>query len=132
LAELTEHREAIFFLMTSYLVILGSSIITHLHTLILLSPELPPCPPYNPIGHVSVLGQAALWPPPLDAALIEALRDAEETLRKGSKSFEVAKLAFGREMRLGLVAIYAWCRVTVSLCQVPRFASDSLAGQSSR
>jgi 15-cis-phytoene synthase/lycopene beta-cyclase len=81
----------------------------------LLSPELPPCPSYNPLKHVQELGQAAIYPPPIDADLIDALRDAEETLRKGSKSFEVAKLAFGREMRLGLVAIYAWCRVTVSV-----------------
>lgn len=53
-------------------------------------------------------------PPPIDAGLLHGLRLAEDTLRKGSKSFEVAKLAFGREIRIGLVAIYAWCRVTVS------------------
>lgn len=49
----------------------------------------------------------------MDLALLQGLADAEETLRQGSKSFEVAKLAFGREMRIGLVAVYAWCRVTV-------------------
>ena len=46
--------------------------------------------------------------------ILQAFVEAEVTLRKGSKSFSVAKLAFGREMRMGLVAVYAWCRVTVS------------------
>jgi 15-cis-phytoene synthase/lycopene beta-cyclase len=50
----------------------------------------------------------------IDAGLLYGLQLAEDTLKKGSKSFEVAKLAFGREMRIGLVAVYAWCRVTVS------------------
>jgi len=108
-------EEFTFFLVTSYLVILGSAIITHLHTLLLLSLDLPACPPKNPFKHVVVLGRTALFPPPVDADLLEALADAEDTLKKGSKSFEVAKLAFGREMRLGLVAVYAWCRVTDNL-----------------
>ena len=107
-------REFIFFLVTSYLVVLAAGLITHLHSLLLLSPDLPPCPPLNPVSHIALLIRVALDPPPIDADLILALQDAEETLRKGSKSFDTAKLAFGREMRVGLVAIYAWCRVTVS------------------
>ncbi|ORY28280.1 Squalene/phytoene synthase-domain-containing protein [Naematelia encephala] len=51
----------------------------------------------------------------VDAYMLRGLIEAEKTLRKGSKSFEVAKLAFGREMRIGLVAIYSWCRVTDNL-----------------
>jgi 15-cis-phytoene synthase/lycopene beta-cyclase len=118
------YREFTFFLVTSYLVLLGSSLITHIHALLLLSPDHPACPPKNPLKHVVVLGEVAIWPPAIDADLLEALRDAEATLKKGSKSFEVAKLAFGREMRLGLIAVYAWCRVTVSqLCH-----ADSLEG----
>jgi len=108
-------REFIFFLLTSWLVILGASLITHLHSLLIISPELPPCPPLNPASHVALLARIALNPPLIDRDLLYALKEAELTLRKGSKSFDVAKLAFGREMRTGLVAIYAWCRVTVSL-----------------
>jgi len=86
---------------------------SHLHTLLLLSPSLPPCPPANPFAHIALLARVAFDPPRIDEDALRGLVDAEETLRKGSKSFEVAKLAFGREMRIGLVAVYAWCRVTV-------------------
>lgn len=110
-------REFIFFLVTSYLVVIAAGMITHLHALLILSPELPPCPPLNPIAHIILLARVALDPPYIDAELVTALHDAEETLRKGSKSFTVAKLAFGREMRIGLIAVYAWCRVTVGLVQ---------------
>ena len=87
---------------------------SHLHTLMLLCPSLPVCPSRNPLKHIRTLFDVALRPPLVDARLIQGLSDAEETLRVGSKSFQVAKLAFGREMRVGLVAVYAWCRVTVS------------------
>jgi 15-cis-phytoene synthase/lycopene beta-cyclase len=108
-------REAVFFLLVSYLLILTASLLSHLHTLLLLSPEFAPCPPLSVPGHIVLLGRAGFNPPRIDAKLLDGLKLAEDTLRKGSKSFEVAKLAFGREMRIGLVAIYAWCRVTVSL-----------------
>jgi hypothetical protein len=107
------HREALFFLIVSHLLTLSSSLTSHLHTLQLLCPSLPVCPPRNPIRHIATLFAIALDPPEVDLALLQGLADAEETLRQGSKSFEVAKLAFGREMRIGLVAVYAWCRVTV-------------------
>jgi 15-cis-phytoene synthase/lycopene beta-cyclase len=68
----------------------------------------------NPAKHIALLALVAMNPPELDVLALQGLKDAEETLRKGSKSFEIAKLAFGREMRIGLVAVYAWCRVTVS------------------
>lgn len=64
---------------------------------------------------MTLLAKVAFNPPRIDSTTLEGLLRAEETLRKGSKSFEVAKLAFGREMRIALVGIYAWCRVTVSL-----------------
>jgi 15-cis-phytoene synthase/lycopene beta-cyclase len=57
--------------------------------------------------------------------MLDALVSAQETLRKGSKSFDVAKLAFGREMRIGLVAIYAWCRVTDNLIDEAADCKDS-------
>lgn len=101
----------------SYLCILSTSIATHIHTLLLLSPALPPCPPLNPFSHVLLLAQVALDPPLVDLRTLEGLVEAEATLKKGSKSFSVAKLAFGREMRIGLIAIYAWCRVTVG-CRI--------------
>lgn len=62
-----------------------------------------------------MLYRASMDTPLVNTRALRALVSAEETLRKGSKSFDVAKLAFGREMRIGLVAIYAWCRVTVSV-----------------
>ncbi|KAK8869624.1 hypothetical protein IAR55_000191 [Kwoniella newhampshirensis] len=112
-------EEALFFLLTSHLIILSSSLISHLHSLLVLSPDLPPCPPRNPFSHIRLLARVAFKPTPLDTGVLEGLREAEKTLRKGSKSFEVAKLAFGREMRLGLVVIYAWCRVTDNLIDEP-------------
>ncbi len=112
-----DSREFTFFLVVSYLVVLACSLIAHLHTLLLLSPQLPPSPPANPITHIALLARVALNPPEIDMKLLEALSLAEETLKKGSKSFNVAKLAFGREMRIGLIAMYAWCRVTVSLAK---------------
>lgn len=106
-------REFLFFILTSYLIILASSLITHLHALLLLCPNLPACPPANPIKHIAMLYRAAMDTPLVNVRALQALLSAEDTLRKGSKSFDVAKLAFGREMRIGLVAVYAWCRVTV-------------------
>lgn len=108
-----------FFLLTSYLVVIATSLITHLHTILVLSPECPPCPPKSLYGHIKLLAKVALYPPPIDHRMLVAIADAEETLRKGSKSFSVAKLAFGRELRIGLVAVYAWCRVTDDLIDSP-------------
>jgi len=107
-------REFLFFLLTSYLVVLSSALVSHLHVLLLLDPSLPPSPPFDPLAHIALLARVAFDPPLVDEDALRGLVDAEDTLRKGSKSFEVAKLAFGREMRIGLVAVYAWCRVTVS------------------
>ncbi|WVQ98941.1 hypothetical protein IAU59_006073 [Kwoniella sp. CBS 9459] len=112
-------EEAIFFFLTSYLIILSASLISHLHVLLLLSPDLPPCPPSNPLPHIILLARVAFEPPLIDRRMLWALVEGEKTLRKGSKSFDVAKLAFGREMRLGLVVIYAWCRVTDNLIDEP-------------
>ncbi|ORX33738.1 Squalene/phytoene synthase-domain-containing protein [Kockovaella imperatae] len=112
-------EEFVFFLLTSYLVILSSSLITHLHTLLILSPSLPPCPPLNPISHITLLASVALRAPHIDINVLNGLRNAEETLKRGSKSFSVAKLAFSREMRIGLVAMYSWCRVTDNLIDDP-------------
>jgi 15-cis-phytoene synthase/lycopene beta-cyclase len=78
-----------------------------------LSPELPPCPPSNLAAHIQLLARIAFNPPAIDEETLMGLIHAEKTLKKGSKSFDVAKLAFGREMRIGLVAVYAWCRMTV-------------------
>ena len=78
-----------------------------------LSTVLPPCPPTSPIAHVVLLFKVALNPPPVEWCVIEGLVESEETLRRGSKSFDVAKLAWIREMRVALIAVYGWCRVTV-------------------
>ncbi|WVF71972.1 hypothetical protein IAT40_006782 [Kwoniella sp. CBS 6097] len=118
-------EEAMFFFLTSYLIILSISLISHLHTLLLLCPKLPPCPPSNPLRHIKLLAEVAFSPPLIDRRMLHALIEGEKTLRKGSKSFDVAKLAFGREMRLGLVVIYAWCRVTDNLIDEPYVDSPS-------
>lgn len=107
-------RECIFFILTTYLCVIATSLISHLHALMVLAPSIQPCPPANFAEHIAILARIAFDPPAIDVATLEGLRHAEDTLRKGSKSFDVAKLAFGREMRIGLVAIYAWCRMTVS------------------
>lgn len=112
--ELTS-REAVFFYLVSYLLVISCELVSHIHAILLLAPNLPACPPRLVIPHIRLLFDVALYPPPLDKKLLQGLIQAEETLRKGSKSFQVAKLAFGREMRIALVAVYAWCRVTVSL-----------------
>jgi 15-cis-phytoene synthase/lycopene beta-cyclase len=111
-------REAIFFVLTTHLILLSSSLISHLHTLLLLAP--PPyypsrCPPRNPIRHIILLSNLVLDPPTIDVGVLQALCASEETLRKGSKSFTLAKLGWEREIRCGLVAVYGWCRITVSL-----------------
>ncbi|WWC89764.1 uncharacterized protein L201_004690 [Kwoniella dendrophila CBS 6074] len=117
-------EEAIFFFLTSYLIILSSSLISHLHTILILSPDLPPCPPKNPISHIMLLAKVAFNPPKIDQRILIGLKVAERILKKGSSSFEVAKLAFSREMRLGLVVVYAWCRVTDNLIDEPFTASE--------
>lgn len=73
-----------------------------------------------------MLARIAFDPPSIDSETLEGLHHAEETLKAGSKSFDVAKLAFGREMRIGLVAIYAWCRMTVSPCRPETNATEEL------
>lgn len=57
----------------------------------------------------------ALEPPTVDEGVLQALCLSEDTLRKGSKSFTLAKLGWGREIRCGLVAVYGWCRITDNL-----------------
>lgn len=111
------YREAIFFVLTTHLILLSSSLISHLHTLLFLAP--PPyyssrCPPKNPVRHIILLSRLVLDPPDVDAGVLHALCASEETLRKGSKSFTLAKLGWEREIRCGLVAVYGWCRITVS------------------
>lgn len=110
-------REAIFFVLTSYLIVLSCALVSHLHLLLFLCPPpgTPRHPPRGFFAHISLLAQLALNPPEVDAGVLLALQDGEETLRKGSKSFAVAKYGWGREMRSALVAVYGWCRVTVSL-----------------
>lgn len=119
-------REALFFVLTTHLILLSSSLISHLHTLLLLSP--PPyypsrCPPRNPIRHITLLARLAIDPPPVDAGVLVALRASEETLRRGSKSFTLAKVGWQREMRCGLVAVYGWCRVTVRCAEDGRYSA---------
>jgi 15-cis-phytoene synthase/lycopene beta-cyclase len=116
-------REALFFVLTTHLILLSASLISHLHTLLLLSP--PPyypsrCPPRNPIKHIILLSRLALDPPEVDVGVLAALVGSEETLRRGSKSFTLAKLGWQREIRCGLVAVYGWCRVTVSSVWIDR------------
>jgi 15-cis-phytoene synthase/lycopene beta-cyclase len=79
-----------------------------------LSPDLPPCPPTNLARHIQLLARIAFNPPSIPEDTLIGLVHAEEILGEGSKSFDVAKLAFGREMRIPLVTVYAWCRMTVS------------------
>jgi 15-cis-phytoene synthase/lycopene beta-cyclase len=61
------------------------------------------------------LTRLALSPPPIPRQLLVSLESSEATLKAGSKSFSVAKLGWGREMRCGLIAVYGWCRVTDDL-----------------
>ena len=107
-------RECIFFCLTSYVAILACSLISTIHTILILDHKSPPCPPANPIHHVALLAKVAFDPPLLPSGMLRTINQAEAKLEKGSKSFHLAKLAFGRELRLGLVCMYAWCRVTVS------------------
>jgi 15-cis-phytoene synthase/lycopene beta-cyclase len=116
------YREAVFFAVVSYLLVLSSSLISHLHFLLLLAPPstggstpTPRCPPANPIRHITLLTRLALSPPPIPRQLLVSLESSEATLKAGSKSFSVAKLGWGREMRCGLIAVYGWCRVTDDL-----------------
>jgi 15-cis-phytoene synthase/lycopene beta-cyclase len=67
-----------------------------------------------------LLAQIAFNPPLIPEDTLIGLSHAEETLREGSKSFDVAKLAFGREMRIAL-AVYARCRMTVGHFILLRF-----------
>lgn len=106
-------RECLFFILTTHLITISTNLISHLHALLVLSPDLPPCPPSNLVAHIGLLAQVAFNPPAIPEDTLIGLTHAEETLREGSKSFDVAKLAFGREMRIALVAVYAWCRMTV-------------------
>jgi hypothetical protein len=118
-------REAIFFVLTTHLILLSSSLISHLHHLLVLSPPSIPsmrphvsrCPPKQGILHILLLAMLALEPPTVDEGVLQALCLSEDTLRKGSKSFTLAKLGWGREIRCGLVAVYGWCRITVSLAK---------------
>ncbi|KAJ9101701.1 hypothetical protein QFC21_003039 [Naganishia friedmannii] len=112
-------EEAIFFVLTTHLILLSSSLISHLHHLLLFAvpPDCHPhrCPPKNPLLHIIVLALLALDRPAQDEGVLQALYLSEETLRKGSKSFTLAKLGWEREIRCGLVAVYGWCRITDNL-----------------
>jgi hypothetical protein len=108
-----DNRECLFFILTTHLITISTNLISHLHALLVLCPDLPPCPPANLVAHIHLLAQIAFNPPSIPEDTLIGLTHAEETLREGSKSFDVAKLAFGREMRIALVAVYAWCRMTV-------------------
>lgn len=104
----------------AYAIVLLSAFLAHLHTLLILSPTLPPCPPDDIGDHCKVLLGVANRPPAVDARLLHSLTEVERFLDADIRRWI---LAFPREMHIPLVAIAGWCRVTRRLVTHPKAAS---------
>ncbi|KAL1411091.1 hypothetical protein Q8F55_002041 [Vanrija albida] len=104
----------------AYAIILFSTLVAHLHALLVLSPSLPPCPPDDIKDHCKLLLSVAIHPPAVDTRLLHNLTEVERSLDGNVRAWI---LAFPREMHIPLVAIAGWCRVTRRLVTDPKAAS---------
>lgn len=109
-----EIEEAVFFLVTNVLIVLGliafDNAYAILQTFPILFPTVPPLP--SPI----LLIQALLVPTSdYDDYRIEGLQQALARLRAKSRSFYLASGVFQGRLRIDLVVLYSFCRVADDL-----------------
>lgn len=111
-------RPAVLSLLLSYLATVTTALFAHVHTLLILVPDLPPCPPRNPIKHLRLIIHCVMYPPEVDARLISSLAAAENERDLDSGhvvKYRIVKRSFPRELVIPLLAVYAWRRVTRDL-----------------
>ncbi|KAL8706939.1 MAG: hypothetical protein Q9201_000100 [Fulgogasparrea decipioides] len=113
-SELTNYREAFFFLVTNILIVFGlvafDNALAILSTFPSLLPTVPPLP--SPTQLVKALMVA---PSQYDDERIIGLQQALERLRKKSRSFYLASGCFQGRLRIELILLYSFCRVADDL-----------------
>lgn len=117
-----DHRPAILSCFLSYLATATSALFAHVHTLLILVPDLPPCPPRNPIKHLQLVLHCIMNPPEVDARLLSSLVNAEDGVDFNGGTvvnFCIVKRAFPRELVIPVIAVYAWRRATRDLLDKP-------------
>ncbi|KZZ99163.1 BcPHS1, phytoene synthase [Moelleriella libera RCEF 2490] len=109
-------EEAVFFLLTNLLVVLGQVAFDHAIAILEACPETFPLVPSIPSP---ALLMRALFTDPASSekarARIEAFQDAQNRLNKKSRSFFLASSFFRGRLRQDLISLYSFCRVADDL-----------------
>ncbi|TXT09810.1 uncharacterized protein COLE_03744 [Cutaneotrichosporon oleaginosum] len=102
-------RDVLSALATTFLL----HLVAHVHVLLLLSPSLPPTPPANLVGHITLLARVVAIPPMTDTRVLLALREAPPL----PPPLRLAALAVPRELRIALTAVYWWYATTAAFAR---------------
>ncbi|KAI2469705.1 Squalene/phytoene synthase-domain-containing protein [Annulohypoxylon bovei var. microspora] len=120
-----ELEEAIFFFVTNALVVLGMIALDRALAVIYTFPNLFPSvsnPP--PLG---LLAETILVDPAsYEMARIKGIREAVETLRRKSRSFNLASSVFPGRLRIDLILLYSFCRVADDLIDESPTESEAM------
>lgn len=115
-------RPAVLSCFLSYIATAATALFAHVHTLLILVPDLPPCPPRNPVKHLRLVLRCVLDPPEVDARLISSLLTAGDGVDFSGGNivnFNLVRRAFPRELVIPIIAVYAWRSVTRDLLDKP-------------
>ncbi|KAK7756505.1 hypothetical protein SLS62_001339 [Diatrype stigma] len=120
-----EIEEAVFFLATNVLVVLGLVAFDRgtavVNTFPGLFPEVPATPTFS-----LVLKGVFTNPSKYDIARVRGLRDSVKRLKSKSRSFYLASSTFPGRLRIDLVLLYSFCRVADDLVDEARTQAAAL------
>jgi 15-cis-phytoene synthase/lycopene beta-cyclase len=107
-------EEALFFLVTNVMIVLGQVAFDNALAVLYAFPTLFPDPPVLPSP---VLLIRALWiaPSEYDVDRLAGLREAVQRLKRKSRSFYLASSTFQGPLRMDLMLLYSFCRVADDL-----------------
>jgi 15-cis-phytoene synthase/lycopene beta-cyclase len=107
-------EEALFFLVTNMMIVLGQIAFDNALAVLYAFPTLFPDPPILPSPALLV---RALWisPSQYDMDRLIGLREAVQRLKRKSRSFYLASSTFQGPLRMDLMLLYSFCRVADDL-----------------
>ena len=119
-----EDEEAVFFLATNTMVVFGLCAFDNAIAILDISPDL--FPTVSTLPSPKSLVEALLVPTSVyDSARLDGLRNALNILSKKSRSFYLASGVFSRRLRIDLVILYAFCRISDDLVDQAANAKDA-------
>ncbi|KAI1320413.1 hypothetical protein F5Y16DRAFT_83675 [Xylariaceae sp. FL0255] len=119
-----ELEEAIFFLATNTLIVLGLVAFDRAMAVLDTFPGL--FPTYGKTLTPGLLIKGAFTDPAkYDMARVRGIRDAVSTLRRKSRSFYLASAIFPGRLRIDLVLLYSFCRVADNLVDESRTETEA-------